>query len=343
MAIGYSRNGYSKDALSLYVDMLRFLRPGVHAQIVKSEEGPDQFVYNGLLKLYSECGYFEDVVRVFDEMPQRDIVSWNLLISGFAGRGQLFEAFDALRRMQVEGVGFDGFTLTAALPVCARINALSVVDYARRIFDGMGRRRDLRSWNTMLNGLQPHGAHNRGRDIVSQNATEFGISPSVEHYACLVDVLGRAGRLKEALGVVKNMHEKPSGRIWGLLLNSCHIYGDLHLAETISKVLFEIEPKYVENYVVLLNIYENADYGRVLRWFHTFVAGGDLELGSSEEYQKLWSEFKEAMRVVGYYNGPDYGVVLRDVNEEIRRRGFVDIVSDLRHVWTHSHRIWNTT
>ncbi|KAF7124169.1 hypothetical protein RHSIM_Rhsim12G0110900 [Rhododendron simsii] len=431
MAIGYSRNGYSKDALSLYVDMLRFLRPGnfmfsvalkscgelftvgvgrgVHAQIVKSEEGPDQFVYNALLRLYSECGCFEDVVRMFDEMPQRDIVSWNLLISGFAGKGQLFEAFDAFRRMQVEGVGFDGFTLTAALPVCARINALSggkemhaqmvksvirpnvfalnslmdmyskcgVVDYARRIFDGMGRRRDLRSWNTMLNGyaisrrmeeglklfdemlgsgFSPNtftfdalmsgcshmGLTTEGETLFHRMQTEFGISPSVEHYACLVDILGRAGRLKEALGVVKNMHEKPSGRIWGLLLNSCHIYGDLHLAETISKVLFEIEPKYVENYVVLLNIYENAGLWEGVKmvrvmmekhvkkevgcsWieiknrFHTFVAGGDLELGSSEEYQKLWSEFKEAMRVIGYYNGPDYGVVLRDVNEEIKK------------------------
>ncbi|KAF7129488.1 hypothetical protein RHSIM_Rhsim10G0182500 [Rhododendron simsii] len=217
--------------------------------------------------------------------------------------GQLFEPFDAFRRRQGEGVGFDGLTLTAVSPVCARINALSggreihaqnemvksvirpnvfavnllmdmyvkcgVVDYARRIIDGMGRR-DLRSWNDVL--------------------YTYAIARR------------RAGRLKEAL-------------------------------ETISKVLFEIEPKYVENYVVLLNIYENAGLWEGVKmvremmekhgikkevgcsWieiksrFHIFVAGGDPELGSSEEYQKLWTEFKEA----------NNGVVLHDVYEEIKK------------------------
>ncbi|XP_058185409.1 pentatricopeptide repeat-containing protein At3g14330 [Rhododendron vialii] len=430
MAIGYSRNGCSKDALSLYVDMLRrFVQPGnfafsaalkscaelgdfqvgraVHAQIVKCKDESDQVVYNALLRLYLECGCFEDVVRVFAEMPERNIVSWNSLVSGFAGRGQLFEAFDAFRRMQGEGVGFNWVSLTAVLPVCAQINALcsgkeihaqmaksvtrpdmfvlnslmdmyakcGVVDYARRIFDGM-ERRDLTSWNTVLNGyaiarrmeeglklfdkmvdsgFSPDtvtfiallsgcshtGLTQEGLKLFHRMRTEFGISPSAEHYACLVDMLGRAGRLKEALKVVKSMGKKPSGSIWGSLLNSCRLYGNVPLAEAIAKVLFEIEPKYPVNYVMLSNIYANAGLWegvKIVRemmekrgvkkevgcsWIeiknrlHTFVAGGGIELRNSEKYQKLWSELMEAMRGVGYK--PDTRVVLHDVSEEIKK------------------------
>lgn len=430
MAIGYSRNGRSKDALSLYTDMLGFnVRPGdfafsaalkacaelgeflvgrgVHAQVVKCEGESDQAVYNALLRLYLECGCFEDVVRVFDEMPERNIVSWNALVSGFAGRGQLLEAFDAFRRMQREGVGFNLVSLTAVLPVCGRMNGLcsgkeihgqmvksvtrpdmfvlnslmdmyakcGVVDYARRIFDGM-ERRDLTSWNTVLNGyamarrmdeglelfdkmidlgFSPDGitfiallsgcSHTgltaEGQKLFHRMHTEFGISPSAEHYACLVDMFGRAGRLKEALIVVKKMGKKPSGSIWGSLLNSCCLYGNVPLAEAVAKVLFEIEPKYPVNYVMLSNIYANAGMWEDVKmvremmekrgikkevgcsWIeiknrlHTFVAGGGIEIRNSEKYQKLWSELMEAMKGVGYE--PDTRVVLHDVSEEIKK------------------------
>lgn len=429
MAIGYSRNGYSKDALSLYVDMLEFVKPGnfafsaalkacaelvnfrvgrgVHGQIVKSKEEPDQVVYNALLRLYLECGCFEDVLRAFDDLPERNTVSWNSLVSGFAKRGQLFEAFKSFRRMQAEGVGFNWVSLTAMLPICARMNALcsgkeihaqmvksvarpdmfvlnslmdmyakcGVVNYARRIFDGM-ERRDLTSWNTVLNGyaiarrmeeglklfdemldsgLSPDtvtfiallsgcshtGLTEEGQTLFNRMRTEFGISPTAEHYACLVDMLGRAGRLKEALQVVKNMGKNPSGSIWGSLLNSCRLYGNIPLAEAISKVLFEMEPKCAVNYVMLSNIYANAgqwegvmmvremmekrgvkkevgcSWIQIKNRLHTFVAGGGVEFRSSEEYQKLWSELMEAMRGVGYE--PDTGVVLHYVHDEIKK------------------------
>ncbi|KAG5529773.1 hypothetical protein RHGRI_030228 [Rhododendron griersonianum] len=303
---------------------------GVLAQVVKSEEGPDQFVYNALL-----------------------------------------------RRRQGEGVGFDGFTLTAVSPVCARINALSggreihaqnqmvksvvrpnvfavnslmdiyakcgVADYTRRIFDGMGRRY-LRSWNAVLyiyaiarrmedgfklfnemlgsgfslntvtfdalvSGCSHMGLTKDGETLFHRMRTEFGISPtpSVEHYACLVDVLGRAGRLKEAeaLGVVKNMHQKPKNYV--VLLN---IYENAGLWEGVKMVR-----EMMENHGIKKEV--GCSWIEIKSRFHTFVAGGDPELGSSEDYQKLWSEFKEAMRGIGYE--PDNGVVLHDVYEEIKK------------------------
>ncbi|XP_028070373.1 pentatricopeptide repeat-containing protein At3g14330 [Camellia sinensis] len=429
MAIGYSRNGCSKEALLLYCDMLcRFIQLGnfafsvalksctelfelwvgraVHAQIVKSNEEPDQVVWNALLRFYAECGCFEEVLQVFEGMPQRNIVSWNSLIAGFVRRDQLFEAFDTFRRMQREGLGFSWVTITTMLPVCARVTSLysgkeihartvksermpdvlvlnslmdmyakcGIVDYSRRIFDGM-QIKDLTSWNTLLtgyaingcmteamelfegmldSGFSPDGvtfisllsgcSHagltNEGQTLFDRMNTEFGISPSLEHYACLVDILGRGGRIKEALEVVKNMSMKPSGSIWGSLLNSCRLYGNVSLAEAIAKRLFELEPNNPGNYVLLSNIYANAglwegvkmvrdvmekrgikkeagcSWIQIKKKLHTFVAGGGFELRSSNKYKKLWNELMEAMEADGYVSST--GVVLHDVSEEMK-------------------------
>ncbi|KAA8547677.1 hypothetical protein F0562_004106 [Nyssa sinensis] len=380
MAIGYSKNGHSKEALLLYCEMLcRSVQPSnfsfstalkacsdlfelrvgraVHAQMLKSNEEPDQVVYNALLQLYKQCGCYEEVLQVFEVMPQRNIVSWNSLISGFVQRDQLFEAVDTFRRLQGEKLGFSWVTLTTILPVCARVTALysgkeihaqivksiakpdvpvinslmnmyakcGAMDYCKRVFDGM----------QTMEGLQM-----RGRRLFDRMNLEFGVSPTSEHYACLVDILGRAGRIKEALEVVKNMPMKPSGSIWGSLLNACRLYGDVSLAEIIAKQLFELEPNNPGNYVVLSNIYANAGMWEGVRmvremmekraikkeagcsWIqvknriHNFVAGGGFEFRSSDEYKKVWNELMEAMEEVGYV--PDTRVVLHDVNEEIK-------------------------
>lgn len=427
--MGYSRNGYNKEALLLYCEMLGSdVRPGnfafstalkacsslldlrvgrgIHAQIVKSREGVDQVVYNTLLRLYAECGCAEEVLQVFEEMPERNVVTWNSLIAGFVRRDQLFGSLEVFRRMQGDGVGFSWVTLTTVLPVCARLTALysgreihaqivkstekpdvlvlnslidmytkcGAMDYCRRVFDGM-QDNDLTTWNTLLrgyainghmakamelldeivdSGFRPDGvtfisllsgcSHagftNEGRDLFNRMKAEFGVSPTLEHYACLVDVLGRAGELKEALEVVKNMPMKPSGSIWGSLLNSCRLYGNISLAEKIAKRLFELEPDNSGNYVMLSNIYANAgiwagvkmvreimekrdikkepgcSWMQIKDKIHTFVASGGFEFRNSDEYKRVWNRLMKAMEEVGYV--PDTGVILHDVNEEMK-------------------------
>ena len=429
MAIGFSRNGYSKEALLIYCGMLfRFVQPGnfafsmalkacadlcevrvgraVHAQIIKCNEEPDQVVNNALLRLYAQCGCFDDVLRVFEEMPQQNVVSWNSLIAGFVRQEQVFESLDAFRRMQGEGIGFSWVTLTTVLPVCSHVTALNsgkeihaqivkstrkpdvpvlnslvdmyakcgAIDYSRRVFDAM-QSKDLTSWNTMLtgyavngfiekameifngmvkSGLRPDavtfiallsgcshaGLTDKGQRLFSKMEKHYGVQPTLEHYACLVDMLGRAGRIKEALVVVKFMPMRPSGSILGSLLNSCRLYGNVSLGEAIAEQLFELEPRNSGNYVLLSNIYANAgmwDKVKMVRemmerrgmkkeagcsWIqiknriHTFVASGGYEFRNSTEYEKVWNELMDAMEEIGYV--PNTGVVLHDVNEEIK-------------------------
>ncbi|KAL5563178.1 hypothetical protein UlMin_032925 [Ulmus minor] len=429
MAIGYSRNGFPEQALVLYSQMLSRdvlvgnfafsmglkastelldLRVGraIHGQIVKSSEEPDQVVNNALLRLYAVCGCWDEVLQVFDEMPQRNVVSWNSLIGSFAGWDRVFDAFDAFRRMQREGMGFNWVTLTTILPVCTRTTVLrsgkeihtqivkstkksdipltnslidmyakcGEIDYCKRLFEEM-KNRDLTSWNTILTGYAVNGlmdeafelfdemvessikpdeitfiallsgcSHagltNEGQRLFDKMKLDHWVSPTVEHYACLVDMLGRAGYIKEALEVVEGMPMKPSNSIWGSLLNSCHLHGNTSLGELIAKELFQLEPDNAGNYVMLSNIYANVgmwegvkmvremmenrgikkevgcSWVQIRNRIHTFVADGSFEFRNSDEFKEVWNELEEAMKDNGYV--PDTSVVLHDVNEETK-------------------------
>ncbi|XP_043695478.1 pentatricopeptide repeat-containing protein At3g14330 [Telopea speciosissima] len=429
MSIAYSRIGLSQDSLLVYSKMLhRYIRPGnfafssalkacsylselligraIHAQILKSEDNPDQVVNNALLRLYAQCGTCEEAHQIFGEMGQRNIVSWNSLIAAFVCRNRSFESLDIFRKMQGEGVGFSWVTLTTILPVCARVTTLrcgqeihtqiikstaepdvpvlnslmdmyakcGAVNYCQEVFEGMISR-DLTSWNTMLMGYAINGCMSEAIDLFDEMIgmgfkpdgltfiallsgcshvgltvegqrffdrmeTDYGVSPTVEHYACLVDLLGRAGQIKEALDVVKRMPMSPSSSIWGSLLNSCRIHGNIALGEVMAERLFEIEPNNPGNYVILSNMYAKVGKWKAVNsvrekmekrgikketgcsWIQiknriqTFVAGGGIKFRNSEEYKKVWNELKEEMEDIGYV--PDTGVVLHDVEEEIK-------------------------
>ncbi|KAK7245503.1 hypothetical protein RIF29_40349 [Crotalaria pallida] len=429
MAIGYSRNGFSKEALLLYCDMLsQFIEPGnfafsvalkactdlsnalvgraIHAQIMKHHEKPDQVVNNALLRFYIKCGCFDEVLKVFEVMPQRNVVSWNTLIAGFAGAGSVFETFDAFRVMQrEEGIGFSWVTLTTVLPICAQVTTLlsgkeihgqivksrkkadvpllnslmdmyakcGAIGYCKKVFDRL-HSKDLTSWNTMLvgysingrieealalfdemlrSGIRPDGitfvallsgcSHSgltsEGKRLFDV-MHDYGLQPCLEHYACLVDLLGRSGKLDEAFTVAENIPMNPSGSIWGSLLNSCRLHGNVSLAETVAERLFDVEPNNPGNYVMLSNIYANAgmwdsvnrvremmamrgitkDAGcswiQIKHRIHTFVAGGSSEFRHSDEYLKISTELSNAIKEMGYV--PNTGVVLHDINEEMK-------------------------
>ncbi|CAN7112498.1 unnamed protein product, partial [Brassica rapa subsp. narinosa] len=427
MAIAFSRNGSPREALAAYVDMLcSFVTPpgdfsisvalkacvevkdlrfgrGVHAQIVKRRRKVDQVVENALLRLYMERGSLEDARKVFDGMSERNIVTWNSLVSVLSKKVRVHEMFSLFRKMQEERIGFSWATLTTVLPACSRVAALltgkeihaqvvksserpdvpllnSLMDmygkcgevvYARRIFDGM-LNKDLTSWNIMLNsyaingdveeeiklfdtmiesgvapdgitfvallsGCSDTGLTEYGVSLFERMKGEFRVSPVLEHYACLVDILGRAGRIQEAVKVIERMPFKPSGSVWGSLLNSCRLHGNVRVGEIAAKELFVLEPHNPGNYVMVSNLYADAkmwddvdkirevmkqrgikkeagcSWVQVKDKIQIFVAGGGYEFRNSDEYKKLWLELQEAMERLGY--APDTSLVLHDVDE----------------------------
>jgi pentatricopeptide repeat protein len=177
-----------------------------------------------LVDMYAKCGAISEALEVFRAVPvaSTDVLIWNAVIGGLAVHGMGMETAEIFREMQHSGVVPDEITYLGLLSACVHGG---LVDEAWRFF----------------------------RSLEAQ-----GLRPHVEHYACLVDVLGRAGRLEEAYGVVKSMPMEPSVSVLGALLNACHLHGWVELGEVVGRQLVQLQPDHDGRYIGLSNIYAVA-------------------------------------------------------------------------------------
>ncbi|KAI4322472.1 hypothetical protein L6164_022164 [Bauhinia variegata] len=192
----------------------------VNRLIVTEDFRDNVRISNSLIDMYSRCGAIEFARQVLEKMPHRTLVSWNSIIVGFAVNGLAEEALKFFSLMQREGFKPDGVSYTGALTACSHAGLISE---GLRIFDNM------------------KGTHR--------------ITPSIEHYGCIVDLYSRAGRLEDALNVIKNMPLKPNEVVLGSLLAACRTQGDITLAENLMNYIVELDPGGDSNYVLLANIY----------------------------------------------------------------------------------------
>jgi pentatricopeptide repeat protein len=175
-----------------------------------------------LVDMYAKNGAIQEAVEVFDGMTERMPATWNALISGLAYQGHGERALDVFRQMQWERVPPNATTLVAALSACCHTEML---DEARRLFRSM---------------------------------EEFGITPGIQHYGCLVDLLGRSGLLLEAEETIRRMKCKADTMIWGALLTACKNHGDIEIAERAVVEILKLNPSDHGAYVVLSNLYAEA-------------------------------------------------------------------------------------
>ncbi|KAG7976817.1 hypothetical protein I3843_05G000800 [Carya illinoinensis] len=253
--------------------------------------------YNSLIFMYSRCGSMEDAKRIFHKMVTKDVVSYNTLIAGLATHGHGMEAIELISKMKQEGTEPDRVTYIGLLTACSHAGLME------------------EGWK-LFRLIQ---------------------SPSVDHYACMVDLLGRLGELDEAKKLIESMPMEPHAGVYGSLLNASRIHKRVELGELAAKKLFELEPYNSGNYILLSNIYASAsrweDVERVRgtmrkvgvrkttgwSWvedkgkMHKFIAGDRLHERSDDIYRIL-SELGMKMRRDGYT--ADKSCVLRDVEEE---------------------------
>ncbi|CAJ2669192.1 pentatricopeptide repeat-containing protein chloroplastic-like [Trifolium pratense] len=180
-------------------------------------------VHNTLITMYGRCGEISTGQRVFDYMKKRDVVSWNSLISIYGMNGFGKKAIQIFENMINRGVSPSNISFITVLCACSHAG---LVEEGKILFD------------SMLN--------------------KYRIRPSMEHYACMVDILGRANRFDEAIKLIDNMDFKPGPKVWGSLLGSCRIHCNVELAERASTILFELEPMNAGNYVLLSDIYAKS-------------------------------------------------------------------------------------
>ncbi|KAI6689568.1 hypothetical protein NL676_026396 [Syzygium grande] len=192
----------------------------VHVHVLKFDR--DLILNNALLDMYCKCGGLEGANSVFSRMVERDVISWSTMIAGLAQNGCSLEAMGLFEQMKHSGTKPNYITIVGVLFACS---------HAGLVEDG------LHHFQSMKNS--------------------FGIDPGREHYGCMVDLLGRAGKLDEAVKLINEMECEPDAVTWRTLLSACRVHRNSDLAIYAAKQVVKLDPDDAGTYILLSNIYAN--------------------------------------------------------------------------------------
>ncbi|KAG7597488.1 Pentatricopeptide repeat [Arabidopsis suecica] len=322
---GYLQNGFPERALGLFRQMVLYgiqpcgismmtvfgacsllpsLRLGreAHAYALKHLLEDNAFIACSIIDMYAKNGAITQSSKVFNGLKEKSAASWNAMIMGYGMHGRAKEAIKLFEEMQRTGHNPDDLTFLGVLTACNHSGLL-----------------------------------HEGLRYLDQMKSSFGLKPNLKHYACVIDMLGRAGQLDNALRVAAEMSEEPDVGIWNSLLSWCRIHQNLEMGEKVAAKLFVLEPEKPENYVLLSNLYAGLgkwDDVRQVRqrmkemslrkdagcsWIElngkvfSFVVG-ERFLDGFEEIKSLWSILEMKIWKMGYR--PDTSSVQHDLSEE---------------------------
>ncbi|KAI3774988.1 hypothetical protein L1987_49555 [Smallanthus sonchifolius] len=273
----------------------------VNVWINKNKIKNDVFVGNALIDMYFKCWEVSKAVDVFKKMPKRDKFTWTAIIVGYGINGFGYAAVNMFNEMLNASIKPDQVCYLGVLCACTHTG---MVDEGRKFFADM--------------------------------SIHHGIEPEVEHYGCMVSLLGRAGLLAQAYDLINTMPVRPNSVVWRALLGACGIHKDVDLAEIAAKKVVELEPENGGVYVLLCNIYAACSrwddlhelrnimmirgvtkipgsscieiYGTV----NEFVARDRSHLRSEEIYSTV-EMITEDLRVFGY--APEVSETFLDIGE----------------------------
>ncbi|KAK7292628.1 hypothetical protein RJT34_15479 [Clitoria ternatea] len=246
LIIGYSQTNDCLESLKLFSEMrlsglmpdivsfmgvisacanLASIKQGkaIHALLVRKLFHTHLFAANSLLDLYTKCGRIDLAIKVFDRIQDKDVASWNTMILGYAMLGELDTAINLFRAMKEDGVEYDSVSFIAVLSACSHGG---LIEKGRKYFK-------------MLHDLN--------------------IEPTNMHYACMVDLLGRAGLMEEAAELIRGLCIVPDANVWGALLGACRIHGNIELGRWAAEHLFILKPHHCGYYILLSNMYAEAE------------------------------------------------------------------------------------
>ncbi|KAL5705958.1 Pentatricopeptide repeat-containing protein [Ranunculus cassubicifolius] len=320
---GFAQNGKGDEALDIFKYMKRAGFPAdqatltsvlractglallelgrqLHTHVVKFNT--DLIINNALLDMYCKCGSLDDARCAFEQMSERDVISWSTMVGGLAQNGCSHGALELFESMKASGRTPNYIMMVGVLFACA---------HAGLVEDG---------WSHFLS--------------MKKN---YGIDPGREHYGCMVDLLGRAGKLDEAVQFIHEMECEPDAVIWRMLLGACRVHKNSDLATYVAKQILKLEPDDEGTFILLSNIYANserwADVAEVRKkmkdkglkkepgcsWIevnkqlHTFIMGDE----SHPQLDDIYKELKyliTRIKKVGYV--PDMSFVLHDLEGE---------------------------
>lgn len=327
---GYSQHGDANCALQLFSQMLRqpngtpnahtmscalmacarlsALRFGreIHGFVIRNRyEKVMVFINNCFIDMYAKCGDIDTARKVFDRMSEPNSVSWTSLMTGYGLHGRGNDALHVFHRMLEIGLVPDGVTFLVVLYACSH------------------------------SGLVDRGLH-----YLRSMESVHGVMPEAEHYACIVDLLGRAGRLDEAGRLIEQMPTKPSPIVWVAYLSGCRLHGKVDLAEHAADKLLELDSENDGSYTLLSNIYANAgrwrDVARIRVMMKkmgikkrpgcSWVQGkkgmaaffvGDRRHSQWKEIYEVLADLLFRIKAMGYV--PETSFALHDVDDEEKK------------------------
>ncbi|OVA12301.1 Pentatricopeptide repeat [Macleaya cordata] len=324
MIVGFSQNGFCDKAMELLCLMLhQNLEPDnftfanllsgfgdimgvqqgrqIHSLILKSRLIADIVVANALITMYASVGSIKEAEKVFYGLTMaKTVVTWNSVIQGYAQNGFTMKALELFDQMEINQVKPNSMTFVAILTACSHAG---LTKEAEMYFNAMN--------------------------------TKYGIAPGFEHHACMIDILGRTGKLEEAENLITRMPYEPNALVWRMLLSGCRIHGDLERGKRSMEKVMALEPGDSAAYVLLSNIYaaqgkwkDVIEVRKLMRenrvkkepgksWIevhnmvHEFVASDHSHPQTEDIYSRL-RELLIEMKIAGYE--PDAGSFLQDMD-----------------------------
>ncbi|KAL0359004.1 UNVERIFIED_CONTAM: cytochrome [Sesamum angustifolium] len=195
----------------------------VHSYLERSGMECDMVIRTALVDMYGKCGCVERAYEVFKGMPNKDVLAWTAMISVLALHGYGDEAFELFKEMEAARVRPNAVTFVGLLSACAH-----------------------------------SGLVEKGRWCFHMMRHVHCIEPQVQHYACMIDILGRAGLFIEAKELIRTMPMKPDVFVWGALLGACQLHGNVKLGEKVARYLIDLEPDNHAFYIILCDLYAKS-------------------------------------------------------------------------------------
>ncbi|XP_043707867.1 putative pentatricopeptide repeat-containing protein At3g23330 [Telopea speciosissima] len=269
----------------------------LHGYIIRSWFDDNLFIGSSLVDMYAKCGNIRSARWIFDKMESPDMVSWTAMIMGYALHGCAHDSLSLFQQMEMESVRPNYVAFVAVLTACSHGG---LIDKALILFNSM--------------------------------IQDYSISPGIEHYAAVADLLGRAGRLEEAYEFISNMHIEPTGSVWATLLAACRVHKKVELAEKVASKIFELDPQNMGSYVLMSNIYAAAGRWNDAAKLRITMKGK----GMKKKPACSWIEVKNKLHafVAGDNSHPYYDRIneaLKVLLEQMEREGYVPNTDDVLH------------
>ncbi|KAK7843208.1 pentatricopeptide repeat-containing protein [Quercus suber] len=199
----------------------------IHGYIDENKISVDTVVGTSLIEMYAKCGCVEKSLDIFYELKEKDTASWTSIICALAMKGKTSKALELFLEMKQAGATPDDITFIGVLSAC-----------------GHG------------------GLVKEGRQFFNSMTKQYEIEPKLEHYGCLIDLLGRAGKLDEAEKLIEEVPKENNEIVvplYGSLLSACRIHGNVEMGERVAERLVKIESSDSSIHTLLANIYASAD------------------------------------------------------------------------------------